>query len=375
MKKKSRAILIFSGFNPRAVVAFLRTLERHKVPYGIIAKSSGDPIYETKYKDRVVACRTTAALDLEDIQVQIKMAKKNLPADAYDIMPSTEALNRFIIENEQLFGEINCSMPVVNRNLYEQISDKEPFSALCAENDILIPKEFKKYAEVLVPFVAKPKKYLAGDGKSYSPVLVLDQTTKIMFESQFNTDDFYFQEFVDGISYYLLYYFYKNGNVSKYSQQNLVQQPDGKSIIAAVSSDYHMRDISSSFEELFRKVNYFGLVMVEVRVRNSQHYMIEANPRFWGPSQLMVDSGINLFEDMLFDLGYISVPKICENVELTRYFWGSGFAKTEESYDKLAYINYSREKFISELEIWEESDIYNRPDTHKIFEAERKEAV
>ena len=33
--------------------------------------------------------------------------------------------------------------------------------------------------------------------------------------------------------------------------------------------------------------------------------MIEANPRFWGPSQLFVDAGFNLFESFLFDYNII----------------------------------------------------------------------
>ena len=46
--------------------------------------------------------------------------------------------------------------------------------------------------------------------------------------------------------------------------------------------------------------------MVEVKHLSNKNYMIEANPRFWGPSQLFVDAGINLFEAFLVDNGLLN---------------------------------------------------------------------
>jgi hypothetical protein len=35
---------------------------------------------------------------------------------------------------------------------------------------------------------------------------------------------------------------------------------------------------------------FYGLVMIEVKEYDNQFYMIEANPRLWGPSQLILDA-------------------------------------------------------------------------------------
>lgn len=48
-------ILIFSGFNPRAVLAFIRTLEKNNISdYGIIANGICDRIFLTKYASKVI---------------------------------------------------------------------------------------------------------------------------------------------------------------------------------------------------------------------------------------------------------------------------------------------------------------------------------
>src|SRR5690606_1826134 len=113
-------------------------------------------------------------------------------------------------------------------------------------------------------------------------------------------------EFIAGESFYLLFYFYKNGAAERFSQKNLMQQPSGGSIIAAVTSDFHRGHVALQFEELFRSIQFRGLVMVEIRGQGDRYYMIEANPRFWGPSQLFVDAGVNLFEAFMFDYGLLN---------------------------------------------------------------------
>ena len=51
-------ILIFSGFNPRAVLAFIRTLEKNNISdYGIIANGICDRIFLTKYASKVIYVR------------------------------------------------------------------------------------------------------------------------------------------------------------------------------------------------------------------------------------------------------------------------------------------------------------------------------
>ena len=42
------AFIVFSGYNQRAVIAFLRTLRNCNIPFGVVAKSSEDAIRLTQ---------------------------------------------------------------------------------------------------------------------------------------------------------------------------------------------------------------------------------------------------------------------------------------------------------------------------------------
>jgi hypothetical protein len=369
---KKKCVLVFSGFNPRSVIAFLRTMESMGVDYAIIAKSEQDDIFLTEYKGKVLAIRDSTALILEDLLLSIKKVKEKHIADEYIIAPTTEALNRFILENREYFEGLGCTIPLVKKELYELISDKYSFGKVCSENEIIVPKEIELNEGNIFPIVAKPKKYFSTTKKEgLYPVIIRNSTDCEMFYEEYNVEDFYYQEYIEGRSLYLLYYFHRNGEVYKFSQENLIQQPDGKSMIAAISSDFHNSDESCKYERMFKMLNYHGFVMVEIKQSKNKNYMIEANPRFWGPSQLFVDAGMNFFEAFLYDYGLIELlPKFKQSNGITRYFWFGGLIDTVKNDLNLSFYNISENEFLDLLPKWIESDIYRRDDTIEIFKKE-----
>jgi predicted ATP-grasp superfamily ATP-dependent carboligase len=365
--------LIFSGFNQRAVVAFLRTLTVNKQPFAIIAISNSDPILLTDYKTNVFSIRKVVSLDLNDILNSINEANKKISAKEYIIAPSTEALNRFMLEYKSEFNNLNCVIPLAHHKLYKLISDKHSFGELCMQNGINVPETYKSLDSSEIPFVAKPINYFSNKGNVYSPVLIFNDKDKINFIKNYNPEDFYYQKFVTGKSLYLLYYFHRNGNVYKYSQENIIQQPDGKSIVSAVSSTFHLSKESIKYEHLFKAINFHGFVMVEVKQENGINYMIEANPRFWGPSQLFVDANRNFFEVFLQDYASpFNQIQFSINDEMVRYFWYGGILETLRLGKKLIFHKNNENKFTLELAEWLRSDIYKRPDTLEIFKNELK---
>ena len=367
-----KCILVFSGFNQRAVIAFLRTMESHNLCYAIIAKSLEDDIFLTDYKKNVLAIRNSVPLVLEDLLSTIKEVKEKQLADEYIIAPTTEALNRFLLEHREHFEMNGCKIPLVEKDLYELVSDKYSFGNLCLEKQILIPTEIDFNKNILLPVVAKPKKYYSKcTNEILSPVIIKEPYQLKSFIKNKNVEDYYFQEFIDGRSFYLLYYFSRNGNIYKFSQENLIQQPGGKSIIAAMSSDFHYTQESEKYEKLFKSIKFFGLVMVEVRQKNDKNYMIEANPRFWGPSQLFVDAGINLFEVFLYYVGMLNqLPKCQEPSDIIRYFWFGGVVDVYKKGFELIYYQNEKNDLMNSLPTWLQSDVYRRPDTISIFKKE-----
>ena len=374
---KKIAVLVFSGYNKRGVIAFCRVLKARGVSFAIIAKSEADTIFRSEYASEVVGIRHAAALVREDLVHQIRLARARLNADKYFIAPSTESLNRFLLANRQVFTAEDCIVPLVEESIYKQLSDKYRFTAYCQEHGVRVPQQIETITSF--PVVAKPGEYWSRKGgAALYPVIINDAAGYADFAENNDESEYFYQEYVGGQSYYLLYYFARDGEVLSYSQKNLIQQPEGKSVIAAVSCNIHKQTISSQYIELFSGLGYFGLVMVEVKLYQGEYYMIEANPRFWGPSQLFVDAGCPLFEAYLSDFGVSFQADILEHQpseDEVRYCWLGGMADTDGKQRELTFHDYDRESFMKQFPEWLAADVYNRPDTNNLFMDEAENGV
>jgi hypothetical protein len=374
MQDQDEIIIVFSGFNQRAVIAFLRTIEKTGLTYAIIAKSENDTIFDTNYNLKVYATRKQQQLDIDDLLSSIEIIKIKTRKSKCFVVPSTEALNRFLLTNRALFEQSGVRIPLVDKLLYEQISDKYTFCRLCENYDITIPSEDKDIYNIKIPFVAKPISYFNKAQETFVPQLIYTERDRKIFIEKHNLYDFYYQQFIDGRSYYLLYYFDKEGNVYKYSQENVAQQPNGKSIVAATSSTIHQIEISDKYEFMFRSIGFRGLVMVEIKEEEGIFYMIEANPRFWGPSQLFVDANVNFFQAFLYDNEIIRNEPDFLHPIVSKYFWFGGMIEYEKKNMPIVYHTkgYSIHNNINE---WLSFDIYKRDDTIEIFEKENNMGI
>lgn len=360
-------LLIFSGYNQRAVISFLRTLEKRNIDnWGIVASSPDDTIFLTTYSRYVVYTRKNEDLSVEEMKKIIATLRADRNVNSFLVAPSTEYLNRFMLKNREVLEKLKCFIPLVKQELYEKISDKETFKALCSEYGISIPEQIMCPVEFHEPFVAKPKRYFSRSGKVCTPFLIESKEIYDVFCSNCDKEDFLYEEFLEGESYYLLYYFSQNNSVLKLSQENLMQQPNGKSILCARTSNIHEQYISKQFERMFTELQFKGLVMVEVRYCNGSYYMIEANPRFWGPSQLFCDAGLNFFEYFLLDNRFISSINDQKGKE-TMYFWGGGYMQTLSEGRMPKYFRLEEKQFCDDILKWVKWDIYNREDTWKLF--------
>ncbi|MCB0752605.1 MAG: hypothetical protein KDC52_14130, partial [Ignavibacteriae bacterium] len=169
---------------------------------------------------------------------------------------------------------------------------------------------------------------------------------------------------------YLLYFFSSNGSYTVFSQENLIQQSNGLSIIAAVSSDIHNSEISKKYAKLLISEGFFGLIMIEVKLYNEKFYMIEANPRLWGPSQLILDSKMDLFHNFAIENGLLDSFHASEYLQGVNYLWTGGIIQDQIEKKNVAFHNYSPKHFFENYHKWILSDILNRDDTKQIYESE-----
>ena len=296
-----RAFLILSGYNTRALTAFMRRLSAMNVPFYIIAAYEKDFIFYTKYKKHVRAIRRKKDLLWPDLLSAIRQVRQNSAEEELVLCPSSEYINHFALRHRMQLSEAGVTLPLVSREIYELVTNKEDFSQLCSGNNLEIPKRIKSINESEIPFVAKPKKNIA-QGRTLYPYLVLDKNMLGQFMEEENISDYYFEEYIRRAeSYYLLFYISRFGGAVSFSQKNILQQAGGKSIVYARPADLHSKEIGKRYLELLQKKNFSGLIMIELKKRGNQYIMIEANPRLWGPSQLFVDNDQPLFDAFIYE--------------------------------------------------------------------------
>jgi predicted ATP-grasp superfamily ATP-dependent carboligase len=317
----------------------------------------------------VKAVRQVSALDKDDLVKSVRWVHEKISARRYFMAPTSEALNRFMLAERHEFEAMGCVVPLVNEATYKLISDKYQFSRHCGERGIRVPRELSEVRAF--PIVAKPREYWSvSRNTALYPSIINSEADYLRFSENNDRGEFFFQEFVGGKSYYLLYCFRREAEPVMFSQENLIQQPGGKSVVAAIPSHIHQEPVAAEFVSVFSALKYFGLVMVEVKFYNGEYFMIEANPRLWGPSQLFVDAGCPLFQAYLSDYGIPAEgggkSAICDDGTV-RYFWFGGLLEALSSEKRLTYHNYNYESFVRQLPDWLAADVHKRPDSINIF--------
>ncbi len=305
-----RRVLIFSGYNERAVIALCRELSAARAPFSVIAASARDPIFRTAYRAAVHAIRTVAALDADDLDRCLQRVQSRHPASRYVIAPTSEFLNQHVLTHRGWFAERLCEIPLVDAECYARVTNKASFRALCVAAGIAVPREVDPTAGTY-PFVAKPRFNITPDGRSLYPALIYRDADWVQQrESLGPLEHYYFEELIDGPSYYLLYYLpaHPDAPVFRWSQRNLLQQPGGKSMVLAASDTLHTSPISDQVMAMLRETGFHGLAMVEMIRRGDTYYAIELNPRLWGPMQLVRNAGSHLLRAFVQDAlhGYVT---------------------------------------------------------------------
>lgn len=358
--------LIFSGSNDRAVIAFCRYAKINSIPIAIIANGQDDLIFLTDYKSEVIDIRPKNILTWDSLRKHILIIKNKFTYQEIFILPTTEYINRFLLKNKLKLLKHRITFGLCEPELYARISDKYTFGNLCSEYGIQTPKEYSSEPETY-PFVVKPKTYSNSNLEiNQKPSIIYNKEQLDEFFNTYDLDKYYYQEYVGGKSIYLLFHFSKNKSYSVFSQENFIQQHNGGSMILAKSSNYHLDNkLVQPYIDLFQQENFYGLVMIEVKLYNGNYYMIEANPRLWGPSQLILDAQMTLFDDFCSDNHLfnkpISRPKNYINNKI--YFWAGGLTETLKKNFDLMHYDYDIKQFIEEYHKCISSEVYLREDT------------
>lgn len=372
--RTGKAVLAFSGYNPRGLVAFWRTLAVRGVALHIVAAGPGDFVFKTAFKDRVVSTRRCADLLWSDLERVLDEARLASPHDDLVLCPSSEYLNHFALENRDRFSERGIQVPLVPKEVYDLVTNKESFASFCRLHGLRTPERVERLDPGSIPFVAKPRKNIAG-GRTLYPYLVTSPRTYQEFIRSESVDDYYLEEYVaEPGSYYLLYYVSKTGDAVSFSQRNLLQQGGGKSMVLCEPARLHEGQLSSTIVRMLTGAGFFGLVMVEVRRHRDGHVVLEANPRLWGPSQLHVDNHTGIFDAFLAD--HLGLPRQESPppapARSVPYMWTGGLVDARRRRSGLMWHVRGGAKRALALARALFRDVYLRRDTIRYYLAEMK---
>ena len=276
--------LLFSGHNERAAIALCRFFAAAGLDALIVASGPSDAIHRTVHADRVLINRVDRRVDVTLFAAAVEAADRALV-----YVPTTEFINQFVLDHRAAVETAGVHVGLPAAEVYARLTGKfasqQLVHALCG----LAPPSMGNLDEACAPCVLKPRENIVGAAVLY-PRLCLSDTTLKSARRGLDPDLWFAQHYVEGQSHYLCGYLARSGTRAWYWQDNLLQQPDGKSIVLARTGRDPGVDADALFDGL-AAIGYHGPFMLElIRDREGALHYIEINPRFWGPLQLALDA-------------------------------------------------------------------------------------
>jgi len=350
------AFLLFSGHNDRAVITLCRFFERTGLPFVIVAAGRHDAIHRTAYRDRVI-------LDRLDAVVSVELLRQIADSAALPLVycPTTEFINDFVLQHRAAWAGSRLHIGLPDKAIYDTLTGKlASQAALAGVAGLRMPAAMPMDA-LQPPCVLKPKANVLH-AKVLYPLLC---RTRLEIDSPLagiDADAYFAQEYVVGQSYYLCAYLAKNGERASYWQENLLQQPGGKSIVLARACANPGLDEDGLLTHI-AGLGYHGPLMVEVIHSERGFHYIEINPRFWGPLQLALDHCPRLLA--LFAEEHGGVPRVAVQRDASRaghYAWAFGARHSNLK-------TYPRAEGLPKIErLLRDHDVYAGADTARLHD-------
>ena len=283
-------VILFTGANERAVGAFCRSLQRDRIDFVLITRNTQDALYRTRLRRYLFAQRTQDALDENEFKRLLLDIKAHHPTRPLTIAPSAESINRLLMGMQDWLCQEGIRGISVSPQIYHLFSDKEKLLAAAKVVGLEIPAQIEQLSERQLPLVLKPRVESGPHGQRLYPLLVRNAAEYAEHASHYDAAHYLIQRYIDGQSFYYLYFRNDAGVVALY-QRNIAQQAAGKSMVAAELVRCPDTNTDQRLRALLEQHHYCGFIMFEVMESAGQHFIIEANPRLWGPMQLALENG------------------------------------------------------------------------------------
>lgn len=364
------SFLVFSGGNDRAVFGFLRALRLCGRRAHIIARTKDDRILRSGFERDVKWVRPTHGLSLEIFAEGVRRVRADAGEAMLVVLPVTEYFNTFLLRHRREIEEMGCRIPLVQASLYAQLTEKRSAADFFSTVGLAVPHEISAPAACEPPVVAKPFSNVSAAGQSLYPHLLHSRAELEAFFATRNAKDYFFQEYVRGDSLYLLFHLSQSsGRDSTWSQRNLLQQPDGKSMLLAEPSDFHRSETAKRIIRALRNAGFHGLGMVEVIRTADRDVFIEMNPRIWGPVQFCLDQRQPLLQTFIGEALHDDPSRFMDRrprLRRGRYFWLGGLLESLRAGRRPAW-HATKQVLFSVILRSLASDVYLRKDSWRCF--------
>lgn len=311
---------LFTGHNDRAVVALARFFTQHRLPWVAIASGAGDAIHRTAHAAHVVVNRLGPQLDRGWLLALARDLGRPL---AY--CPTTEFINQFMLAHRGVLTAGGWQLGLAPTALYELLTGKATSPALVQHLCGIAPPETLDWQGARAPCVLKPQCNIRN-GQAQYPQLCLTAGQLAQARRTLKPGDWFAQAYVEGQSHYLCAYVGRSGRAADrawFWQENLLQQPGGKSIVWARVGANPGVAVEPLLAALAAK-GYHGPLMMEVLAdAHGRLHFIEINPRFWGPLQLTLDACPDVLRLFAADHGHRLVPPTQGRAQ-AQYSWAQG---------------------------------------------------
>lgn len=377
---EDKCFLVFSGGNDRAVLGFLRALRQCGKRALIVARTQDDRILKTSFRKDVKWIRSSHELSMEVFTQCLQGVREAVGQCPLAMLPSTEYFNTFLLRHRTEIETMGCEIPLVDAAVYDLLTSKRSSTELFAAAGFSVPHELNGSMAIKPPLVAKPLNNISREGQSLYPKMLRTRSELNEFQADPSAVEYFLQEYVQGESIYLLLYLPRSGGEELvWSQRNLMQQPNGKSMLFAEPSNFHHSPAAKHVINVLRQSQFWGLGMVEVIQTTDRQVFIEVNPRIWGPVQLCIDHQQPLLhafigEALHNDSKRYTLPKPGTRSLKKKYFWLAGLADTLAAGDRPVWhmSSWSIPKLIFTAM---GNDVYLRMDSWRCFLRDLKRAL
>jgi hypothetical protein len=359
--------VLFSGHNDRAVITLCRFFATQSLPFMIVCTNRTDAIMLTDWSYRCIISRIDRTLDVQFFAVVLQAVKGVFGDSARPVYcPTTEFMNNFVLHERAALQQLGWAITLPAADVYKTLTSKSTSQGIVAGLIGVFAPSSLNWADLRAPCVIKPRNNVF-EGAVYYPRLCRTEDELMQALIDCDPQHWFAQTWVDGQSYYLCAYITKDGKHAHFWQQNLLQQPGGKSIVLARSVPNPGIAVAPLFQGLIDE-GFNGPFMMEIIQDDAgRFHYIEINPRFWGPLQLALDACPDILTLFVHDAG-IRLDLDASTTEIAStssywYAWQKGALLPGcRRYPLLEQIE--REQSLKDLlNSW---DIYARPDTKRL---------